>query len=149
MEAANEIKDLLIQRDELCKEMLAVTEGVVFTQDVEIIEDETRQFADLYGKRESLFEKLRAINAEIGEERLADLRRMSEGEGGEELILLLRSDASIKRIIELDKLNMEVGQLMVGNIRDGIKRIKQGRNLSLKYSGELVDTDGFLLDNKN
>ena len=139
-------KELLVRRSELCKEVLDLTEGAVFTQSVEEIEAETQRFAELYEKREALISELGSVHSQIGEEGYAALKNS----GDEEVLNLLRqSEASIGRIIELDKLNRNAGTSMLETVKQGIKRIKQGRNISLKYSGELLDTDGYLLDNKS
>ena len=142
----SEVKELLLRRQSLCKEILAMTEVESFTfgSNPDELEAETTKFANLYGKREDIMSELAAVNEQIGETgfKLA-------GTDSEAVKLLNETESIIKQILELDKRHRSIGTTLFDSIKSSIKRVKDGRNLTLKYSGDYDDVSGANLDNKN
>ena len=142
----NKIRDLLRRRNELAGHILKLTENAVFSSNLEKIEEEAERFATLYEKREALVAELAAVHEKIGTGTYSEIKESGDGEA---IALLEESEERLRKVLALDERNREIGDGLLHTAKEQIRRINRGRNASLKYSGELVDTDGFLLDNKN
>jgi len=135
---------LLRQRCEITAKIKELTNATVFSHDPEDMESETERFTGLFEGREPLVAELIQVHNEIGEKGYT----LAKNTGGEFLEMLNESDENLKYVELKDKAIKELGETMMKNASDNIKRIKKGRELSLKY-GEHSETDGHLFDNKN
>ncbi|MCL2703653.1 MAG: hypothetical protein FWE91_08620 [Defluviitaleaceae bacterium] len=139
------IKGLLERRNELCTELLELTRSAVFGGKPEDSETDAVIFTELYDNREPVLAELDGVHEEIGQDGYALARSSGDGAVSK---LLAESEELLTQLMELDKRNIELGRVMHKDMRENIRRINQGRNISLKY-GAHGETDGYLVDNKN
>lgn len=136
--------ELFKRKLELAREILRITESTVFTDDPKTIDDETERFIALYDERDALIAELLDVRDEI---------QMNGDEGDQDQLeidaLNRQAETCLQKVVELDKRNQDYGKNMLDNVKSSIKRINQGRNISLKYNNELQDTDGYMLNQKN
>jgi len=138
MPVLENIKSLIGRKNELCAEILKLTEGAVFNGNPEAAEDDAESFAVLYEQRGKLVTELLAVHEEIGGEGYAVAKDAGISD---------KSTDCLKRVLELDKRNMELCAVVREIVLEQIKRINQGRNLSLKYA-DSNKTGGLLVDSK-
>jgi hypothetical protein len=135
---------LLNRRNDLCSEILRLTEEAVFDPRADEIEDEVERYTDLYDKREVLVAELIQIHGDIGNEGYAQIKAA----GGEYSAMLSQSEECVKKIVEIDNRNKAAGEIMYKTARESIRRINKGRSTSLQYES-VDDSGGIIIDSKN
>lgn len=142
------ILGLLVRQNGLYKKVLALTKDVGLTEDtsnMEAMEAESGRFVGLYQEREALVKELSALHEEIGEEGYALVMK-----AGERAVKLYNESQDILRqIMALDERYRVTGQALMTKTREDVRRIKQGRSVSLKYSGDWDDPEMSRINSKN
>jgi len=127
--------ELLQKKNDLLSRVLKLTEAAVFTGG----EEDAQTFIDLIEARGELFEQIKTLDDKISDAALST-------EAGAVL-------ADIKKtaglIYAIDKKNEAETARMMASLKKSLKEIKDGRNLSLKYTDFIAVSDGMYFDKKN
>ena len=127
--------ELLRKKKELLTRVLAMTEAAVFTGD----EDDAQVYIDLTDARGELFSQIKILD-----DKISDTASCTEAEA-------LSDDvkAIARRIYALDEKNAAAAARIMDGFKKSLRDIKDGKNVSQKYTGFLPVSDGMYFDQKN
>jgi len=124
----------IAKKIELLKQVYEATKNTVFVGD----ENDAERYVGLFEKREALFAEIYKI----------DERMAKDGAPAPEAELNAVKSV-IADIVKLDKENEPYAKQALNSLRDGIKGINMGKNLSFGYVQNLSAGEGIYFDAKN
>jgi len=125
----------LQKKSELLNRVLALTEAAVFTGG----EDDADVFISLIEARGELFDQIKILDDEI-----PDAALNTEAEA-----VLADIKKTAGRIYAVDKRHEAETARMMAGLKKSLKEIKDGRNVSQKYTDFIAVSDGMYFDKKN
>ena len=124
----------------LLKEMLRLTSELTISGIKENADAEAEKYVSLISKRETMLEEIKSIDSKL---RLNPAKLNTEA--AEEC------DSVIRKIIELDKTNNEKARSVYAHLKETIKGINMGKNISNVYGVDAIESGsaGTVIDIRN
>ena len=127
------------QKLALLVEILEITKAETFTGKLNALEDETNRFAELYEKRARLLARVREINRKLE----------AEPPETDDELLAPTIQQTIQDILAQDKAYAVVAQGLMTHIKNGMKDLRLGKEVSTKYQTEYTIGSGLHYDSRN
>ena len=127
--------ELLKKKNELLARVLEITEAAVFTGG----EDDPEVFIGLIEMRGEIFNQIKILDDEI-----SDAALNTEAEA-----ILADIKKTAGKIYAVDKRREAETARMMAGLKKSLKEIKDGRNVSQKYTDFIAVSDGMYFDKKN
>lgn len=148
MDDRKQYLELLNKRLEYLQQMLQLTQKKQFDSpesDEEAMFKATEEFSGLYESRGRVVARIEKIDAE-----LVKYKHMENDKDIEEEVNAIKAKVkeTAAAIIELDKKHMSLSTKFTGFIKDGLKKIRDGREMSNMY-GDGESSSGNFFDSQN
>jgi len=133
--------ELLNQKQAAVQKALDITRGINLSDDIEP-DAQAEAYADAYARRESVITRIMKIDREL------DSPDYDEIEGKEIDAAKARIYDLAEQIVALDKDYAKKASALQGKLKSGIKKMRQGADISNAYSGEIDAGGGYYFDSK-
>ena len=135
--------ELLNSKLAAAKRVLEISQAADFSDSVPP-DDQAEQFANLYARRENIVGRIMKIDDELNR---PDFEDYKDDKAATEVIMQISEVAG--QIIALDKEYAKVSARLTEELKDGMKKLRQGTNISNAYSDDYEGNRGQLFDTKN
>jgi len=135
--------DLLKKKSEALQKILEITCAVGFDDEASA-EDKAERFVALYERREIIINRIIKIDDELNS---PDFDGFIADEAVGEIIAQIKETAH--KIVALDERYSKIAEEVSGELKDGIKKMRQGTSIYSAYSEDPNVNSGYSFDTKN
>jgi len=142
--------ELLEQKRASVEKMLTLTQETQFTGAEDLLEQETESFISLYEQRQNVVERIQKIDKALAS---PDYENLPDDTHEDFVAVRKQRIEQIKALaatlIELDKKNQVVSAKFTRFVKDNLKQIRKGRDVSHRYVDAHEATSGHLFDSQH